>query len=213
VSSSSGVKRAFDVDPRTTAVVCVECQNGVLGPEAVLPALAADARDVVAGIRGLVTAARAAGVLVVHATFAGPLGATDLGTAPLWRVIGPPARNWTADHPSAQVLPELLGEGDLVLPRHHGLSPTWHTELLPVLRGRGVRTIVFAGMSLNVALPLAVGEAVNERFQVVVPSDAVVGTPAEYGRLVLRHTIAMLARVVTVDDLIAAWAAPSPAEA
>ncbi|MGC2377670.1 MAG: cysteine hydrolase, partial [Mycobacterium sp.] len=36
-------------DPETTAVVCVECQNGVLGPESVLPALAADSAELVSG--------------------------------------------------------------------------------------------------------------------------------------------------------------------
>ncbi|MCP9977511.1 hypothetical protein [Actinomadura madurae] len=40
----------------------------------------------------------------------------------------------------------------------------------------------------------------------VVPRDAVAGTPAEYGEQMLRHTIAMLAKVVTVDDLASAWA-------
>nr|WP_232292104.1 isochorismatase family protein [Frankia sp. QA3] len=64
------------------------------------------------------------------------------------------------------------------MPRRHGLSPTWRTELLPVLRCRGVRTIVLAGVSVNVALLLAAGETVQEGFGVVVPRDAVAGTPA-----------------------------------
>jgi nicotinamidase-related amidase len=194
------------VDPRTTAVVCIECQEGVLGRSSLLPALAADAEGVLAGIERLVTAARAAGVRVVHAPFGGWLGATEYGTAPLWRVLGPRSDGWKPGDPETQVLPRLLAPEDLVVPRHQGLSPTWGTELLPVLRAHGVSTIVFAGVSLNVAVPLAVGEAVHERFRVVVPRDAVVGTPAEYGELVLRNTIAMLAEVVTVDELAAAWA-------
>jgi nicotinamidase-related amidase len=194
--------------PAETAVVCVECQNGVLGPTSVLPGLASDSTSVIDGLERLVRLARGAGARVVHATFAGRLGAVDPGTAPLWRAIAEPTAHWSADHPDVQVLPQLLDDSDLVLPRHHGLSPTWGTELLPVLRGQGVRSIVFAGVSLNVAITLGVGDAVHEGFHVLVARDATGGTPPEYGEQVLRNTLAMLARVVTVDELEQGWAAP-----
>ncbi|SFP22685.1 cysteine hydrolase [Actinomadura madurae] len=194
------------VEPQTTAVVCVECQNGVIGPDSILPALAGDAQDLVAGLGRLLKVAREAGVLVVHATFEGTLGATDHGTAPLSRVTRPHSAAWGPGHRATQVLPELFDPEDLVLARHHGFNPAWGTELLPVLRGRQIRTLVLAGVSLNVALPLTAGEAMHGGFRVVVPRDAVAGTPAEYGEQMLRHTIAMLAKVVTVDDLASAWA-------
>ncbi|GAB2964567.1 cysteine hydrolase [Amycolatopsis acidiphila] len=199
------------IDPRATAVVCVECQAGVLGENSVLPALAADARAVLPGIEKLVHSARAAGATVVHATFEGRLGAVNPGTAPLWRAIAAPTEEWAPGHPATRVLPELYAEEDLVLPRHQGLSPTWGTELLPVLRARGARTLVFAGVSLNVALVLSAGEATHEGFEVVVARDAVTATPAEYGEQMLRHTFKMLGRVLTVDELGAAWRA-FPAE-
>jgi nicotinamidase-related amidase len=208
-TSSSGRPGRYPrvLDPRTTAVVCVECQRGVLGAQSIMPALAADAADSVASIATLVTAARAAGALVVHATFQGWLGITDFGTAPLWRVAGSLSKEWRAGHPDTEVLPELLEPEDLIIPRHQGLSPTWGTELLPVLHRRGVKTIVLAGVSLNVALPLAAGEAMHEGFAVIVPSDAAIGTPREYGEMILKHTISMIATVTTVDGVVAAWAA------
>lgn len=203
--SSERRRRPLVLDPSATAVVCVECQNGVLGPEAVLPGLAADLQDLVPSVARLLTAARVAGALVVHATFEGMLGGTEYGTAPLWRAIGPRSADWAAGHPAVQVVAELADPTDLIIARHHGLTPTWHTELLPVLRGRGVDTVILAGVSLNVAIPLTAGDATHEGFRVIVPSDAVAGTPVEYGRQVLRNTIAMLARVVTVDEITAAW--------
>jgi hypothetical protein len=36
-----------------------------------------------------------------------------------------------------------------------------------------------------------------------VPRDAVAGTPAYYAEQVLGHTIALLGRITTVDELIA----------
>ena len=42
----------------TVAVVCVECQNGMLGPDAVLPGLAIDTGKLVENLSRLLYAAR-----------------------------------------------------------------------------------------------------------------------------------------------------------
>lgn len=191
-------------DPPRTAVVCVECQNGVLGSDSILPALAADAQPTLEVIGRLLAAARCAGVLVVHAPYAGSLGG-DPGTTPLMRATARATADWAPGHPATEILTALSEPSDLVVPRHQGVSPTWGTELLPILRAKGIDTLIFAGVSLNVAIPLAVGQTVHEGFHVIVPRDAVVGTPVEYGQLVLRNTIAMLAQVVDVADLTTGW--------
>jgi nicotinamidase-related amidase len=194
-------------DVATIAVVCVECQNGVLGPESVLPQLAADSAGLVANVRRLLDAARGHGVRVVHATYEGALGGDHPGTARLWRVPGPATAAWAPGTPETQVIPDLLAPEDLVLPRHHGLFPTMDSELLPVLKGLGVRTVVLAGVSLNLALPTTAGHVTQAGFDLVVPRNAVGGTPAEYGDQVLDNTIAVLGRLTTVDELIAEWTA------
>lgn len=193
-------------NPDTTAVVCVECQNGVLGPNSVLPALAADSGDLVTSVGRLLDAARRFGARVVHATYEGNLGGRPTGTARLWRVLGPATAHWHPGSPETSVLPELLGTDDLVLPRHHGLFPTLDSELLPVLEGLGVTTVVLAGVSLNLAITHTAGHITQEGFTLVVPRDAVGGTPASYATQVLDNTIAVLGRLVTVDQLVAEWA-------
>jgi len=193
-------------DAATVAVVCVECQNGVLGPESVLPALAADSGDLVEKIRRLLDAARASGIRVVHATYEGTLGGNHTGTARIWRALGPATSDWAPGTVATQVIPELLAPSDLVLPRHHGLFPTLDSELLPVLKGLGVRTVILAGVSLNLALPITAGHTTQAGFRLVVPRDAVGGTPVAYAEQVIDNTIAVLGRITTVDDLIAEWA-------
>jgi nicotinamidase-related amidase len=193
-------------DFATTAVVCVECQNGVLGPESVLPALAADSAGLVANLRRLLDGARERGVRVVHATYEGSLGGEPTGTARLWRALGPATAAWAPGRIETQVLPELLAPTDMVLPRHHGLFPTLDTELLPVLKGLGVRTVVLTGVSLNLALPTTAGHTTQAGFRLVVPRDAVGGTPMDYANGVLDNTIAVLGRITTVDELVAEWA-------
>jgi nicotinamidase-related amidase len=193
-------------DLAATAVVCVECQNGVLGPESVLPALATDSAGLVANLRRLLDGARERGVRVVHATYEGSLGGEPTGTARLWRALGPATARWAPGGTETQVLPELLAPTDMVLPRHHGLFPTLDTELLPVLKGLGVRTVVLTGVSLNLALPTTAGHTTQAGFRLVVPRDAVGGTPLDYANGVLDNTIAVLGRITTVDELVAEWA-------
>ena len=192
-------------EPGSTAIVCVECQEGVLGAESVLPALRDDTAGLVERIGHLLRSARAAGIRVVHATYEGGLGGTFLGSAPLWRRTGAATSGWGPGHPATMVLPELREPSDIVSARHHGLVPTCGTELLPLLRGFGVTTIVLAGVSLNVALPLTAGMAAEAGFTVLVPRDAVGGTPASYGELVLNHTMAMFATITSVSALLERW--------
>lgn len=187
------------------AVLCVECQNGVLGPSSVLPQLATDSAALVTNLRRLLDAARTAGVRVVHATFEGTLGGGHPGTARIWRTLGPLTESWAPGRPETQVVAELLDDSDLVLPRHHGLFPTIDSELLPVLRGLGVRTVVLTGVSLNLALPTTAGHLTQAGFELVVPRDAVGGTPPSYAEQVLDNSIAVLGRLTSVDELIAAW--------
>jgi len=188
---------------RSVAVVCVECQNGVLGSESVLPQLAADSVRLVDKLGKLLDAARTYGVTVVHATYEGTLGGGHPGTARIWRMLGPATAAWAPGSPETQVLSKLFASTDLVLPRHHGLFPTMDSELLPVLRGLGVRTIVLTGVSLNLALPVSAGHITQAGFELVVPRDAVGGTSVEYGNQVLDNTIVVLGRLTTVDDLVA----------
>src|ERR1700733_10170928 len=192
-------------DLGTTAVLCVECQNGVLGADSVLPALAADSAELVGNLGRLLEAARAFGARVVHATYEGNLGGKPTGTARIWRALGPATAHWAPGTASTAVLPELLAPTDLVLPRHHGLFPTLDSELLPVLKGFGVRTIVLAGVSLNLAITHTAGHVTQAGFDLVVPRDAVGGTPQDYANQVLDNTIAVLGRLTTVDQLIGEW--------
>ena len=79
------------------------------------------------------------------------------------------------------------------------------TDLEPVLRNMGVSTIVVTGVSVNVAIPNLVMEAVNRGFDVVVPRDAVCGVPADYADAVIDNTLALLATLTTVDELVTIW--------
>ena len=79
-----------------------------------------------------------------------------------------------------------------------------------MLRNLGVRTVIVAGVSVNVAITNLVMEAVNHGYEVVVPRDAVCGVPAEYADAVIDNTLRVLAAVTTVDEVVTAGSVRLP---
>jgi biuret amidohydrolase len=196
------------VAPWRTAVVTSEIQNGVVGEEAVLPALAEAARGtMIPALSRLLKSARAASVDVVHATFERRIDGKGASTnARLFHVVADSPVKLLPGSPATKVVPEVGAmPTDLVLTRTHGLNPMSGTDLEPVLRNLGVSTIVVTGVSVNVAITNLVMEAVNRGFDVVLPRDAVCGVPAEYADAVIDNTLALLATLTTVDALVEIW--------
>ena len=78
-------------------------------------------------------------------------------------------------------------------------STKWHCN-------HGIQTLVGVGVSVNVAITNLTFDAVNSSYQVVLPRDAVAGTPSEYVDMVFQHTLRNVATVVTTDDVVKVWA-------
>jgi nicotinamidase-related amidase len=195
-------------EPRTTALLFVECQRGVIGDLSVLPALAEAAQPALGAMARLATGARDVGVQVVHLTYL-PLagGRSASQRSPLMRATTSTAA-WQESDAPLEIVPEIgAGPDDLVLPRHQGISPVHRTEVLSILRNMGIDTIVVAGVSTNLAVPLVAVGAADEDFGVTVATDATVGTPAEHHASMLRHSLAFVARLATTDELLADWSA------
>jgi nicotinamidase-related amidase len=196
--------------PEHTAVVTSEVQNGVVGARSALPALAEEAaRRMLPNLERLLPVARAAGVQVVHCTAYRRADGKGANTnARLFRGVQRSPVALLPGTAAVDVVPELGPEPeDLVLTRTHGLNPMAGTDLDPVLRNLGVRTIVVTGVSVNVAVPNLVMDAVNLGYDVVLPRDAVCGIPQEYADAVIDGTLALLATVLTTDELLDVWRA------
>lgn len=196
------------LNPATTALVTQECQGGVIGPQAGLPMLAEEARrEAIPNIARLLDAARAAGVTVVHCLIQKrPDNRGSNTNARLFMAGKSFAADLTPGSPGASVLPELnQAPSDIVLTRLHGVGPMTGTDLDSVLRNLDVKTIVGVGVSVNIAIPNFVMDAVNRSYQFVLPRDAVSGYPREYAESVIDNSLALLATVTTTDDVVQAW--------
>lgn len=195
------------IRPAHTAIVTQELQGAVVGPDAGLAALAHEARrEALPNIARLLPAARAAGVRVVHCLVQRrPDGLGSNHNTRLF-AVGRGSVDITPGSAGATLLPEFgPAPSDVVLYRWHGVGPMGGTDLDAILRNLGVSTIVAVGVSLNVAIPNLVMDAVNAAYRVVLPRDAVAGVPADYGNAIIDNTLALLATVSTTDDLLDTW--------
>jgi nicotinamidase-related amidase len=197
------------VCPGRCALLLQELQRGVVEPGSGLAGLADAAGEVglVDHAASLADAARRAGVVVVHCTAENlPGGFGTNGNARLFAAARKAGLENLPGSDSVQPVAALGPHpGDLVLPRYHGLSPMTGTALDSLLRNSGIRTVVVAGVSINVAIQNLVFDAVNRAYQVVVVSDAVAGVPMDYARQVIDHTLSLLASIVTTAELSEAW--------
>ncbi|MFE9642582.1 isochorismatase family protein [Streptomyces sp. NPDC006365] len=200
------------LDPATTVLLTVECQNGVVGPESALPELAEEARasGVLARIAQLVTGAHESGVQVVHAIAERrPDGRGASHNARLFRAAERlPVQQLSGTTAVRVAAPIEVADEDLVVRRLHGLSPIAGTDVDPLLRNLGCRALIVTGVSANVAIPNAVFDAVNRGYTTVVPRDAIAGVPSDYTPAMVRSTLALVATITTTDEVLACFKRP-----
>ncbi|MFJ7192137.1 cysteine hydrolase [Streptomyces bacillaris] len=212
VSGQSREQFAALLDPATTVLLTVECQQGVVGPDSALPELARVARSsgALGNIARLVAAAHGSGVQVMHAVAESrPDGRGASRNARLFRAAARlPVQQHTGTTAVRIAPPIEVADEDLVVRRLHGLSPLAGTDVDALLRNLGCRTLVVTGVSANVAIPNAVFDAVNLGYTAVVPSDAIAGVPADYTPAMIRNTLALVATVTTTDAILGRWKAP-----
>lgn len=198
------------LSPSNTAVLTMELQRGVVGDLAALSHLrdAAEHVGMTQNAGRVCAAARAAGAAVVHCT--AEFRPDRQGSATNARILGASQKlngdRLDVGQPGTELIPEVAADpSDLVVARTHGLTPFVATELDQLLRNCGATTVVAVGNSINIGILGLVLVAVDLGYQVVVPRDAVVGVPVEYGESVMENTISLLATVVSTDDVVAAW--------
>jgi nicotinamidase-related amidase len=200
------------LDPATTVLLTVECQQGVVGPDGALPELAREARSsgALANVARLVAGAHESGIQVVHAIAERrPDGRGASRNARLFRAAERlPVQQLSGTTAVRVAAPIEVAEEDFVVRRLHGLSPIQGTDVDALLRNLGCRTLVVTGVSANVAIPNAVFDAVNRGYSAVVPSDAIAGVPCDYTPAMIRHTLALVATVATTDEVLGSFKRP-----
>ena len=172
------------LDPRTTALVLIDLQNGVLGRK--LAPISAD--ELVARGKALAEKFRAAGALVVLVNAA--LRAEDQPRA----VDEPSQLPEVLPAGFIDLAPGLAAPGDILITKS-----TWGAFSVPELdrelRKRGVRTIVLGGVATQFGVESTARQAWELGYELVIVTDATTSIGIEAHNNSMRRIFPRIARV------------------
>jgi nicotinamidase-related amidase len=184
------------LDPQRTALLVMDYQPGILDRVEDADALAARAAAAIATMR---EAGATIGYVRVAFTDADFDAMPD--SAPMARVKRMPRESMHADSPGTQVDPRVAPEdGDIVV-RKTRVGPFGTTDLDEQLRGRGVDTLVLAGISTSGVLLSAVRDGHDRDYRLFVLADASADPDPENHELLTRKIFPRQAEVIEVADL------------
>lgn len=186
----------LSLDPKTTAVVLIDLQQGIV-PLAKAPR---DGATVVRTARTLADAMRARGALVVRVKVGWSADGGDRLKQPSDQPgpAGELPANWLEDPPQLPAQP-----GDL-----HILKRQWNafhgTELDLQLRRRGIRCIVLGGISTPFGVEGTARAAWELGYELVLPEDLSAAPNEAVHRNSFEQVFPRLGRVRTVQDVLQA---------
>ncbi|MCO1618795.1 MULTISPECIES: cysteine hydrolase [Micromonospora] len=191
------------IDWAHTAVVGVHWQHEVVSPDGVFGPFFADQvarHGVAANAARVAAAARAAGGLVIFTRVAYRPGYPDLiANTPSFVMIRERGAFLEGD-PKTRIVEDVARQpGDVVVTstRLGGFSGT---DLDLILRGRGVRTVVFTGVATNLAVTATAYQAVDNGYRIVTVSDACTAATDELHDTYL-STLGQLGEVVATGEI------------
>ncbi|MBP2336644.1 nicotinamidase-related amidase [Saccharothrix coeruleofusca] len=195
-----------ELDAATSALVLVDFQRGVVdGLGAGVPLGPHPAAEAVANARRVAVALRRRGGLVVLVRGSMGRGGVPF-PAPRADVELPPPGGAPAEW--TEVVPELADLGSHVVVKHQWGS-FYGTELDPLLRRRGVRTVLFGGIATNLGVESAAREAYDRGYEQVLVRDAATAFDAGAHEDAIARVFSLIGRVRTADEVIDALAPPA----
>lgn len=192
------------LQPERAALVLLHWQRDVVAHGGAMGAHFADAvasSGAVERTAALAASVRAAGGEVVYANVAyAPDHSDVVANGPVWAYVAQSGalRRHTA---GVEVIDELApAVGDLVV--EHGRTSIFaDTSFDAWCRGKGITTLLFAGVATNVAVESSARAAVDAGFWTVLVEDCCVAATAEAHRASVQTQRAILSEVATSYDV------------
>jgi gluconolactonase len=201
------------LDPKRSALIIQDMQNDVIiegGAFADSGAPAhATAQNVVANVRGLAEACRAAGAPVIHVWYLVEQGAAGLRqNAPLFQGVRESDALVRGTWGAAPVDGLEPQDGDHVVEKMR-MNGFYETRLDILLRGLGVDTIVVTGAWTNMSIEHTARHGADAGYEVHVASDGTSTTGEEWQHAALNYAMGNVAQVATCAELGQALSAGS----
>jgi nicotinamidase-related amidase len=178
------------LDPRTTALVLIDLQNGVLGRK--LAPITAD--ELLERGKALARRFRDAGATVVLVNAKPPLA------GPERQVDEPSALPKVLPAGFADLAPGLAEPGDILITK-----TTWgaffRTDLDSELKTRGVTTIVLGGVATHIGVESTARQAWDLGYALVIARDVTTSLGQEPHEATMRYIFPRIARITDSDAL------------
>jgi nicotinamidase-related amidase len=186
------------LDPKTTALVVIDLQQGVLA----LPLTPHGAAEVVARSAGLGHAFARAGATVVLVNVDYSDGYADRPAQPADAPMGLPAEGLPEGW--ATLVPEVAALAAQVRVTKRQQSAFYGTELDLQLRRRGIVTVVLCGVATNFGVEATARDAHNANYAVVIAADACSSVAPGLHEFAVTNILTRIARVRGTAEIIAA---------
>jgi nicotinamidase-related amidase len=199
----------MELDPRTTAVIAVHYQGDVVGPDGAFAGFFHQQvveRDVLAVTKGVLDAARAAGVPVVYTRVAWQPDYSNLNAnSPLLGIVVQ-SGCLKEGSPLAEIVSEVApADGDEVV-THQRVGGFTDSGLHELLQRKGIETVLFTGVATNASLEGTARQASDLGYRVVVVEDACSAATPEAHQASI-ESLGLLAEIASSADVTAALAA------
>lgn len=183
------------LDPRTTALVLIDLQNGIVA----MPLAPRGGAEVLAAGAALARRFRAAGAPVVLVSVG---WSADFADAPR-QPVDQPAPRPPGGLPAgwSDLAEGLAGPGDIMIVKRQW-GAFYGTALDLQLRRRGVTTIVLAGIATNFGVESTARQAWELGYRLIVVEDAAASASAEMHAFSIEKIMPRIATVSRSDALV-----------
>lgn len=191
---------------RGVALIISECQRGVIEPGLTdFPTLAeqVEKRAIIPRIANLAAAFRAAGLPVIHAHVAHQPDYADLPITNLIMARSKKRGGMKLGSDEAQSVAGVAPQpGDVVFSRGYALVGFHGTDMDTRLRHMGIQTLVFSGVSTNVAISGMALAASDYGYQSIVVEDCIAGATAESHDFILANLLPLYSTIVSSQQVL-----------
>jgi nicotinamidase-related amidase len=187
---------ATSLDPRRTALLVMDYQNGIV-------AMLDDPEPLLERAERAIAWARGQGIQVGYVRVA--FTAADFDSFPATSRMGQRARaagdRLRDDSPATQIHQRVAPEPDDIIVRKTRVGPFLTTDLDEQLRRRGIDTLILAGISTSGVVLSTVRDGHDRDYDLYVLSDATADPDPELHEFLTTKVFPRQANVVTVADL------------